>query len=103
MSKAQPWEIWWAYVSFEDDASQGKERPVLVLEDGVVYVIALMITSHEQRNVFGEYDVTKWQSAGLKTPSTIRLSRRLKLEESDLIRKMGDLHPLDIVTLQRYL
>lgn len=103
MSKAKPWEIWWAYVSFEDEEAEGKERPVLVLDGDIVYVIALMITSHEQRNLYGEYDVTKWQSAGLKKPSTIRVTRRLQLQESDLIYKMGDLHPFDIVMLKRYL
>jgi len=102
MSKAQPWEIWWAYVAFAE-GNDGKERPVLVLEDGTVYVLALMITSHEQRNMYGEYDITKWQSAGLKKPSTIRVTRRLELDENDLISKMGDLHPVDIVLLQRYL
>ena len=75
---------------------------MLVLEDGTVYVLALMITSHEQRNMYGEYDITKWQSAGLKKPSTIRVTRRLELDENDLISKMGDLHPVDIVLLQRY-
>jgi hypothetical protein len=102
VSKAQPWEIWWAYVAFED-IDDGKERPVLVLEDGTVYIIGLMITSHEQRNVFGDYDITKWQSAGLKKPSTIRLTRQLRLEEEDLIYKMGELQPFDIVMLKRYL
>ncbi|MBQ9211366.1 MAG: type II toxin-antitoxin system PemK/MazF family toxin [Clostridia bacterium] len=102
MSKAQPWEIWWAYVAF-DEGDGGKERPVLVLEDGTVYVIALMITSHEQRNVYGEYDITKWQSAGLKKPSTIRVTRKLELSEDDLIYKMGELQPFDIVLLMKYL
>ena len=86
-----------------EEGTDGKERPVLVLEDGTVYVIALMITSHDQRNIYGEYDITKWQSAGLKNPSTIRITRKLKLEETDLIRKMGDLQPYDIVMLQRFL
>ena len=102
MSKAQPWEVWWAYVAFEE-GDGGKQRPVLVLEDGIVYVIALMITSHEQRDLYGEYDITKWQSAGLTKPSTIRTSRKLHLEEQDLIRKMGELQPLDIVLLKRIL
>ena len=102
MAKAQRWEIWWAYVAFEE-GNDGKERPVLILEDGTVCVIALMITSHEQRPVYGEYDITKWQSAGLKKPSTIRTTRRLKLDESNLISKIGDLQPFDIVLLQQYL
>lgn len=102
MSKAQPWEIWWAYIAFEE-GNGGKQRPVLVLEDGTVYVITLMITSHDQRNLYGEYDITKWQSAGLTKPSTIRITRKLRLEESDLIRKMGELQAFDIVLLKRYL
>lgn len=102
MSKALPWEIWHAYVAFEEGHG-GKERPVLVLEDGTVYVLALMITSHEQRNIYGEYDITKWQSAGLSKPSTIRITRKLKLEEKDLIHKIGDLQPFDIVLLKRLL
>lgn len=102
MSKAQPWEIWWAYIAFEE-GNGGKQRPVLVLEDGTVYVIALMITSHDQRNLYGEYDIIKWQSAGLTKPSTIRITRKLRLEESDLIRKMGELQAFDIVLLKRYL
>lgn len=102
MSKAQPWEIWWAYIAFEE-GNGGKQRPVLVLEDGTVYVIAFMITSHDQRNLYGEYDITKWQFAGLTKPSTIRITRKLRLEESDLIRKMGELQAFDIVLLKRYL
>ena len=102
MSKAQPWEIWWAYVAFEE-GDGGKQRPVLVLEDGTFYVLALQITSHDQRNLYGEYDITKWQSAGLTKPSTIRVTRKLRLEKSDLIRKLGELQPFDIVMLKRYL
>ena len=102
MSKAFPWEIWWTYVAF-DKGDGGKERPVLVLEDGTAFVLALMVTSHEQRNVYGEYDVTKWQSAGLKKPSTIRTTKKLQLIENDLIYKMGDLQPFDIVMLKRLL
>ena len=66
-------------------------------------MIALMITSHEQRNQYGEYDITKWQSAGLAKPSTIRTSRKLCLEEQDLIRKMGELQPFDIAVIKRLL
>ncbi len=103
MSKAKPWEIWWAYVVFEDDESQGKERPVLVLEDNTVYVLSLMITSHAGRDVYGEHEIVKWQSTGLSKPSTIRITRRLELSEDDLIRKIGDLQAIDIVLLSKLL
>lgn len=102
MSKAKAWEIWRAYVTYEE-GDGGKERPVLILEDGTVYVLALMITSHDARHVYGEYEITKWQSAGLTKPSTIRTTRRLELSETDLICKIGDLQPFDIMLLRRYL
>ena len=86
-----------------EEGDGGKQRPVLVLEDGTVYVLALQITSHDQRNLCGEYDITKWQSAGLTKPSMVRVTRRLRLEESDLIKKLGELQPFDIVMLKRYL
>ena len=37
-----PWEIWWAYVEFEDNPGIGKIRPVLVYQtDGKSLVLSL--------------------------------------------------------------
>lgn len=35
------WEIWWAKVKFEDDPSQVKQRPVLVISPSEMYIISL--------------------------------------------------------------
>ena len=102
MTEAKPWEIWWAYVAFEDEPD-GKRRPVLVLENGEIYAIALKITSHEARNIWGEYEIVQWKTAGLSKPSTIRVTRRLRLRNEDLDEKIGDLQLMDIANLKRYL
>lgn len=98
------WELWFAYVKFEDDPYKLKERPVLILDNNTAYILSAFITSHIPRsNYFGEYAIKEWKAAGLKKASTIRLSKRLPLVEEDLIYKIGKLHPIDILSVQRIL
>ena len=94
------WDIWWACVRFED-SEEWKRRPVLVTESGELYVLALFVTSHEARNMWGEYEIVKWKSAGLPKPSTIRITRPLQLLPDDLESKIGELQPIDIYNLLR--
>lgn len=96
----KPWEVWFAAVRFEDSL-QIKNRPVVVTSSGDIYVLALKVTSHAPRNEWGEYALQHWQLAGLQKPSTVRISKRLRLQHRDMIRKIGRLHPLDIVNIQR--
>ena len=97
-----PWEVWFAAVRFED-SPQIKNRPVVVTSTGNIYVIALKVTSHNPRNEWGEYALQQWQSAGLDKPSTVRIGKRLRLQQSDLVYKIGKLHPQDILNIQRIL
>lgn len=100
-NRPAPWEIWWAVVKFEDDPTQSKERPVLVISDRIAFIISLKITHHKPREDYdGEYRVIRWKEAGLTQPSTIRYSKKLKLYESDFVRPLGTLHPLDIRNLR---
>ena len=99
--RPSPWEIWWAIVKFEDDPTQSKRRPVLVVSDKTAFIISLKITHHEPRAEFdGEYRVIRWQESGLTQPSTIRYSKKLKLFESDFVGQIGKLHPTDIQNLR---
>lgn len=100
MLTIKQWEVWMAKVRFEDMPEEIKIRPVVITDAGEVYVIALKVTSHPPRNVWGEYPLVFWQSAGLSKPSTVRISKRLRLEERDLVRKLGRLHPMDIIAIQ---
>lgn len=96
-----PWEIWWARVKFEDDPTQIKERPVLIVSDKLAFIISLKITHHEPREDYdGEYRVIRWKESGLTQPSTIRYAKKLKLYESDFVSKLGSLHPIDIKNIR---
>lgn len=96
----KPWEVWYAAVRFED-SPQIKNRLVVVTSSGAVYVMALKVTSHVPRNEWGEYALQHWQAAGLNKPSTVRIGKRLRLQQSDMVHRIGKLHPLDILNIQR--
>lgn len=100
--QVEPWEVWFANVRFEDETGT-KDRPVIITESGTVFVLALFVTSHVPRNNWGEVELIKWQYAGLNRPSTVRVTRQLELLESDLRKRIGKLHPIDILQIQRYI
>lgn len=45
-----PGEIVWAWVPYEEDYSQGKDRPVLLVGRDGKYLLALMMTSKDRNN-----------------------------------------------------
>ena len=100
MNKPSAWELWYARVKYED-MEVYQDRPVLVIDvsDGIA-IIALKVTSTEKRDLWGEYDIIKWKSAGLKNPSTVRCTKILCLRLDDFRRKIGDLHLEDIIQIR---
>lgn len=93
------WDLWLANVYFEDDPTQSKQRPVVIVSMNPTVCISLKITSHAKRNCMGEYEIKEWGFAGLNCPSVIRASKICRLKESDFYRKIGRLHPIDIKNL----
>ncbi len=91
-----PGEVVWAWVPYEDDPSQGKDRPVLVLETDGDGWVGLMLSSHdhdrdaEDEARWGRHwmDVGTggWDSQG--RPSEVRLDRLIRLER-DGVRREG--------------
>jgi hypothetical protein len=90
-----PGEVVWAWVPYEDDPSQGKDRPVLLIaRDGAV-LIGLMLTSkdhdrdQEQENRAGRFwfDLGSgpWDAAG--RDSEVRLNRLLTISPADMRRE----------------
>ena len=95
-----PGEVVWGWVPFEDDPSQGKDRPVLLIGrkevDGVDYWAGLMLTSkdHDRDAAdearYGRY----WMDIGTgawdaeRRPSEVRLDRLVILRD-DAIRREG--------------
>ena len=100
----KPYDLWFASVAYEDDPSKTDDRPVLVIDEKRGIYAALMITRTPPRESFwGEYRVQKWRQAGLSDPSTIRISKFLRLEPKDFRRKIGTLRMVDIAGVQNYI
>jgi hypothetical protein len=91
-----PGEVVWAWVPYEDDPSQGKDRPVLVLDaDGDGWVGLMLSSQDHDRDAADEarwgrhwMDVGAggWDSQG--RPSEVRLDRLIRLER-DGVRREG--------------
>lgn len=90
-----PGEVVWAWVPFEEDHSQGKDRPVLVIARHQKALLGLMLTSKdhdrdaEQEARYGRFwlDVGTgaWDRQG--RPSEVRLDRILQLRPSAVRRE----------------
>jgi hypothetical protein len=86
---ADPGEIVWTWVTYEDDPSQGKDRPVLVVGRNGRTLLGLMLSSQSERD--GQ---RHWLALGPgewdreSRPSWVRLDRVLEVDE-DGIRREG--------------
>lgn len=94
----QPGEFWVADIPFTS-GSGSKKRPVLVLWlDGQDCVVAA-VTSAAPRSP-ADVLLTDWRLAGLRVPSTVRLSRLDCLEQTLLIHKLGSISAGDTVQVK---
>lgn len=104
--RPDPGEVVWAWVPYEDDPSQGKDRPVLVIgtstdERGAHLAHCLVMTSKDhdrdaaQEAAAGRYwmDVGSgaWDPRG--RPSEVRLNRLLVLDAGTVRREGAALDP----------
>jgi PemK-like, MazF-like toxin of type II toxin-antitoxin system len=95
-----PGEVVWGWVPFEEDASHGKDRPVLLVGrtevDGVEYWAGLMLTSkdHDRDAADEARHGRYWMDIGAGAwdsehrPSEVRLDRLVILPD-DAIRREG--------------
>jgi hypothetical protein len=86
--QADPGEIVWTTVAFEDDPTQSKDRPVLVVGRDADILLGLMLSSQHSRD--GQHN---WLALGTgdwdrdKRPSWIRLDRVLRVPEQGIRRE----------------
>src|SRR5882724_6968917 len=86
--RADPGEIVWTWVPFEEDASQGKDRPVLVVGRDGKRLYGLMLSSNHERD--GQHN---WYALGTgdwdreHRPSWLRLDRILDVHEEQVRRE----------------
>ena len=94
------WDIYLANVPFEDLPTT-KVRPVLVLDNACLIVDCLKMTSHAPRSV--EYVLKYWREAGLRKQTTVRISKRLALKPDAFLKRLGTLHIMDRLEIQKRL
>jgi len=90
-----PGEVVWAWVPYEDDPDQGKDRPVLVLARQGTTLACLMLTSkdHDRDAEDEERHGRHWMDVGTggwdsqRRDSEVRLDRLLTLPESEVRRE----------------
>jgi len=92
---ADPGEIVWTWVPFEEDASQGKDRPVLVVGRDGRWLLALMLTSKDHSR--DAADEARWGRRWLDIgagpwdrqgrPSEVRLDRVLRIDAARVRRE----------------
>lgn len=93
--RPDPGEVVWAWVPFEEDRSQGKDRPVLVIGRTGSDLLALMMTSQDhdrdvqQEARYGrrwlDVGVGGWDRQG--RPSEVRLDRILRVRATEVRRE----------------
>jgi hypothetical protein len=93
--QADPGEVVWAWVPYEDDPARGKDRPVLVIGRASGRLLALMLTSKDHdRDAAEESRAGRhWMDVGSGAwdrrgrPSEVRLDRLLRLDPSAVRRE----------------
>ena len=93
--RPDPGEVVWAWVAYEDDPNQGKDRPVLLVgRDGPV-LLGLQLTSKDHdRDAEDEARYGRsWMDVGSgdwdreRRDSEVRLDRLLRLPEAEVRRE----------------
>lgn len=89
--KPEPGEVIWTWVPYEEDHSQGKDRPVLLIGSHGRYLLGLMLTSkdHDQdsRNDDNYVDIGTGSWDGQRRPSEAKLDRILQISPADIRRE----------------
>jgi len=86
--RADPGEVVWTWVAYEDDPARGKDRPVLVIGREGAVLLGLMLSSQDDRD--GQ---PHWLALGAGAwdnearPSWVRLDRVLRMAETGIRRE----------------
>ena len=86
--QADPGEIVWTWVVFEDDPTRGKDRPVLVVGRDRRTLLGLMLSSQDYHSSDPDWvgiGTGPWDSEG--RPSWVRLDRVLDVPEEGIRRE----------------
>lgn len=92
---ADPGEVVWTWVSYEDDPTRGKDRPVLVVGRDGPWVLGLMLTSkdHDRDAADEARWGRRWFDVGVgpwdarRRSSEVRLDRVLRIDPGAIRRE----------------
>lgn len=89
------------------DLSSTKKRPAVIISPETynrgLDVMLMFLTSNlktEQRE--GDYELTKWQEAGLPKPSMTRM-KVMTLDKDFILKKIGEIQPEDGLKIDEFL
>ncbi|MFN0283663.1 MAG: type II toxin-antitoxin system PemK/MazF family toxin [Kineosporiaceae bacterium] len=96
---ADPGEVVWGWVPYEEDHGQGKDRPVLVIGKDAGWLLCLTLTSQDhdrdaaqearQGRQWMDVGAGDWDARG--RPSEVRLDRVVRLDPAAVRREGGTL------------
>jgi len=92
---ADPGEVLWTWVPYEDDHSRGKDRPVLAVGRDRRWLLCLMLTSkdHDRDAADEARWGRRWMDIGAgpwdrkRRPSEVRLDRMIRIHPDDVRRE----------------
>ncbi len=95
-------EVRYAHFPLEEDASKYIDRPVIiVIADSPEIVVKVTKTAPRINDTY-DVRIKHYKSCGLKFPSTARISKVITIDESQILRKIGELHSEDLnIILQK--
>jgi hypothetical protein len=93
--RADPGEVVWAWVPYEDDPARGKDRPVVVLAVEAEHVLVLPMTSkdHDRDAAQEAREGRLWMDVGSGPwdprgrPSEVRLNRTVRVPAAEVRRE----------------
>lgn len=94
-------DVWFAKFPLEEDGSALSSRPVIILNVERLIVLVVKVTKTPPR-LNDKYDIliNYWQYANLRFKSTARVSKTQILSHSQLLFRIGTLHPNDFTNIQ---
>ena len=100
-----PGEVVWAWVPYEDDYSQGKDRPVLLIGRNGSRLLALMMTTRDRNNGlesdpdYVDVGTGPWDPQG--RPSEVKVDRVLQLDPASVRRQGAVLSPAAVERVRK--
>jgi len=88
---ADPGEVVWGWVPYEEDHSQGKDRPVLIVGRDRGWLLGLMLTSKDKNNSshqnpdYMDIGTGSWDRE--RRPSEVKLDRIIRLNDQSIRRE----------------